>query len=243
MVAGSRDQGPPPRREDRRAGYVVQVKYRNAGHLLVHYCTNLSRGGVFVSCEDPLPPGSSVALELQLPGRDQPVVVSAQVRWTRAEANADGPPGMGLSFEHIERLLGDYIDELVTDFTPLQVAIVGEAPQIADRIAALARSLVTCETNDYAPSVDANQLRNADVVIVDLDAGTDRGLQLLATLERMSSPPPALALVASHATGTRERIAREHAGTAIVDTPVDGDQLQSALLHALSSITATPQRD
>jgi lipoprotein-anchoring transpeptidase ErfK/SrfK len=36
-----------------RVGMVLEVRYRNAGQFLVSYCTNLSRGGLFVSTREP----------------------------------------------------------------------------------------------------------------------------------------------------------------------------------------------
>ena len=67
------------RRRDRRASLVLPLEYRNAGHLLVSYCTNLSRGGLFLPTPEPLPVGATVTLVLRVPNRDRPVTLEAKL--------------------------------------------------------------------------------------------------------------------------------------------------------------------
>ncbi|MCA9686840.1 MAG: TIGR02266 family protein, partial [Myxococcales bacterium] len=102
-----------------RAGVVLQVRYRNAGQFLISYCTNLSRGGLFVSTRSPEPVGTELVLSMQVPGRTQPVTIKARVRWTRQEDNEEGPAGMGLSFADVDAVLGEHIDRLVATASPL----------------------------------------------------------------------------------------------------------------------------
>ena len=82
------------RRRDRRASLVLPLEYRNAGHLLVSYCTNLSRGGLFLPTPEPLPVGATVTLVLRVPNRDRPVTLEAKVRWIRDSDSTRGPAGM-----------------------------------------------------------------------------------------------------------------------------------------------------
>ncbi|GIW72023.1 MAG: hypothetical protein KatS3mg102_1565 [Planctomycetota bacterium] len=61
---------------------------------------DLSIGGAFVACEQPLPVGSVVTLRFSLPDRTAPLEVVARVQWSRS--NASGRPGprhgMGVRF-------------------------------------------------------------------------------------------------------------------------------------------------
>ncbi|MBK8720630.1 MAG: PilZ domain-containing protein, partial [Deltaproteobacteria bacterium] len=75
---------PSHRRRAPRASVVLQLQYRSTSHLLVSYCTNLSRGGLFVPTQEPLSPGSRLTVSLQVPGAMEPIEAEAEVRWVRA---------------------------------------------------------------------------------------------------------------------------------------------------------------
>ena len=78
------------RRSTPRVDVVLQLQYRSAGHLLVNYCTNLSRGGLFVPSTEPLPVGTQLQLELTVPGDATTTVLEGEVRWVR-QFDADIP--------------------------------------------------------------------------------------------------------------------------------------------------------
>ena len=61
---------------------------------------NFSEGGVFVATYKPLPIGSAVALQLNMPNGDK-LVAKGTVRWLRSASNIDWP-GMGVQFEELE---------------------------------------------------------------------------------------------------------------------------------------------
>ncbi|MBL4686727.1 MAG: TIGR02266 family protein, partial [Nannocystaceae bacterium] len=116
------------RRESGRASVVLQLEYRNAGHLLVSYCTNLSRGGLFIPSEQPEPAGTRLTLRLDVPGKAEPVSIEAEVRWVRAFDTDEGPTGMGLAFAAVDAILGDETDGIVAGFAPLRVELIGDRP-------------------------------------------------------------------------------------------------------------------
>jgi len=58
---------------------------------------NLSRGGIFVETDAPLPPRSEVRLEFPLPGDDTVLAPTAAVVWCRPRSRGPGP-GLGLRF-------------------------------------------------------------------------------------------------------------------------------------------------
>jgi uncharacterized protein (TIGR02266 family) len=225
------------RRQSPRAGVVLKLQYRNAGHLLVSYCTNLSRGGLFVPSSEPLPAGTEITLELAIPGQSAPAKIAAEVRWVRHFDAAEGPAGMGLSFEAVDKLLGDRIDGIVSQFAPLRIELVGHRPSAWTHIGALVRSLVTCETRERV--IDprkADALAEADLVIVDLDHGdASEGVELLRALKTLAVPPPAIALCAEKDAALRSRVTRV---ARVVLTPIDPAELRTCVLETVTQVRA-----
>lgn len=224
------------RRRTQRAALVLPLEYRNAGHLLVSYCTNLSRGGLFLPTPEPLPLGSTLTLALRVPGRERPVQIEAKVRWTRDTDSSRGPAGMGVSFRDIDIVLGDTIDAIVARFLPLRVELVGARPATWHHVAALVRSLLTCETTEHrlAPEL-APALRDADLVIVDLERYPERGIVVLEELGALPRPPPRIALCPGRDDELRPQAA---ALARVVPTPVDNRELRQQVLEAVAEVHA-----
>lgn len=224
------------RRRDVRASLVLPLEYRNAGHLLVSYCTNLSRGGLFLPTPEPLDRGETLTLALKIPGRARPVSIEAQVQWIRETDAPSGPAGMGVSFRDIDRVLGDTIDSIVSRFNPLRVDLVGARPAAWHHVAALARSLLTCETQEHRLAPDLGPtLRGSDLVIVDLERYPDRGLAVLDELGELLRPPPRIALCPGRDTELRSKAS---AVARVVKTPVDNRELRLQVLEAVSEVHA-----
>ena len=224
-----------PRRRDPRAAVVMQLQYRNAGHLLVSYCTNLSRGGLFVPSKDPLSAGTRLTLELAIPGEDEAASLQAEVRWVREFDAAEGPAGMGLRFEDVDDVLGERIDGIVADFTPLQVHIVGDQPAVRAHVAAQVRSLVSCQTHEHeADPRKAESFADADLVVVDTDSSTDDALELLDRLRALPKPPPRLALCDARDVARRNKA---QGMARVVPTPVDVEQLRASVLETVTQVS------
>ncbi len=215
---------------------VLPLEYRNAGHLLVSYCTNLSRGGMFLPTPEPLARGETLTLSLRIPGRERPVSIDAIVRWTRSTDAPSGPAGMGVAFNDVDGLLGDTIDTIVARFTPLRVELVGARPAAWHHVAALTRSLLTCETREHRLAPDLGPiLRDADLVIVDLERYPERGIEVLEQLGALDRPPPRIALCPGRDESLRPKAA---ALARVVPTPVDNRELRQQVLEAVSAVHA-----
>lgn len=217
-----------------RVGMVLEVRYRNAGQFLVSYCTNLSRGGLFVSTRAPEPIGTELVLSLRVPGRALPVTLRATVRWNRNEDGVEGPAGMGLSFADVDGMLGEHIDRLVANADPLHVDLVGRSDHASAHLHALLRSLVTCETRQLAlrPGV-AQVIGRADLVVVDVDGDPPAAIDLLDKLHQRDDPPPILALCGVRDPELRARVTRR---ASVVPTPVDKRELQLKVLETLGQV-------
>jgi uncharacterized protein (TIGR02266 family) len=222
-------------RRSARAGVVLQLEYRSASHLLVSYCTNLSRGGLFVPSTDPLPAGTRVALTLSIPGEDESFDLFAEVRWVRQFDASEGPAGMGLAFDGIDRVLGDRIDEIVAQFVPLQIELVGSNAQLLGSAAAMIRPLVSCET--FARAIDQTaetiaELARADLVVVEIGSDAAPALELLRRLAAQPHPPPRLALC----DGRNPAWPRVVPLARIVQTPVDPTDLRTCVLESVAQV-------
>lgn len=224
------------RRQSPRAGLVLRLGYRNAGHLLVSYCTNLSRGGLFVPSATPLEPGSRLRVQLSLPGHGTATELEAVVCWSRQFDASEGPAGMGLAFDDVDDVLGERIDGLVADFAPLTVYIVGDQPAVRAHVAAQVRSLVSCETVEHEcdPRL-AEELADGDLVVVDTDSAPEDALKLLGKLSNGSPRPPLVGLC-------DPRDTERHRGTLrfarVVGTPVDVDELRTCVLETVTEVIA-----
>ena len=217
-----------------RVGVVLEVRYRNAGQFLVSYCTNLSRGGLFVSTREPEPVGTELVLSLRVPDRKLPVTLRARVRWNRSEDNADGPAGMGLLFADVDAVLGEHIDRLVAHASPLHIDLVGRSDHAAAHLHALLRSLVTCDTRQLALRPGVEQVIGAaDLVVVDADSHPRNALALLQELYHREARPPALALCRARDPDFGARVRRY---AQVVPTPVDKRELQLKVLETLGQV-------
>lgn len=222
-------------RRSTRAGVVMQLEYRSASHLLVSYCTNLSRGGLFVPSPDPLPPGTKLSMTLSIPGDAHSIDIGAEVRWVRQFDAAEGPAGMGLAFEGIDRVLGDRIDDLVKHFVPLRIELVGTNAQLIGSVASMIRPLVSCET--LARPIDTSpetieDLALADLVVVEIGTESARAIELLRRLAALPHPPPRLCLC----DGRNEAWPRIVPLARLVQTPVDPGELRTAVLESVAQV-------
>jgi uncharacterized protein (TIGR02266 family) len=77
----------------------LKVRYGPGGEEGV--VNNLSEGGVFIQCEQPLAPGTPLRLQLDPGDSEACIELDAVVVWTRDLANMDGPVGFGVSFQNV----------------------------------------------------------------------------------------------------------------------------------------------
>jgi uncharacterized protein (TIGR02266 family) len=222
------------RRSTPRVDVVLQLQYRSAGHLLVNYCTNLSRGGLFVPSTEPLPVGTQLQLELTVPGDATTTVLEGEVRWVRQFDADEGPAGMGVKFRDVDSALGRRIDLLVSDFEPLRVFVIGRHESLRAAIASQVRMLVRCETFEYDSPVGLlEEMGRADLVVADGNPVPDETLAFLRALETLDRPPPRVVLCDTKAEDRRRHFAPL---SRLLDTPVDPAVLRDVVLDTLSHV-------
>ncbi len=77
-----------------RAPIQLEVRYQRLNSFFAEYTRNISRGGLFVRTDRPLPVGTAFLFRLSLPGRAEPLEVSGEV----VHAGGGAEPGMGIRF-------------------------------------------------------------------------------------------------------------------------------------------------
>ena len=81
-------------RDDRaakRASIELAIRFRHGDTVVDATARNLSVGGMFIETTAPAPYGTSVVVEVSLPGLTEPSSIPSTVRWT-------SPQGMGIQF-------------------------------------------------------------------------------------------------------------------------------------------------
>jgi type IV pilus assembly protein PilZ len=88
------------RRRDPRYSVHIAVDCQTREMFVSNYVTNISKGGVFVRTDTPLPLYSEIVLTLALPGSERKIAARGKVAWTYDVRKEDGRlvPGMGIKF-------------------------------------------------------------------------------------------------------------------------------------------------
>ena len=104
LIAYEFGHTPPigPARQPRhlRVPTHLKVRYDAEGHQAASI-ENLSEGGLFVRCSEPLSPGTPLHLEIE-GGAAGTVTLEAVVVHSRDLENLDGPAGFGVEFQNVE---------------------------------------------------------------------------------------------------------------------------------------------
>lgn len=77
----------------------------------MHFSRDLSRGGVFIETDDPLPLGSRFQMHFEIPEHGE-IETEGEVAWMLRlqDSSADLPPGMGVRFVDLSEKDGEVID-------------------------------------------------------------------------------------------------------------------------------------
>jgi uncharacterized protein (TIGR02266 family) len=241
-------------RKDERIALALEVEFRNAGAFLVAYSTNLSKGGMFVETEEPLPVGTEVAMRFAIPGETSIDVIGV-VTWVQAWRTEQQSRGMGIRFDHLEARHGEAIDSIVSGFQGLRVLVLAADASSRQQLGRSLRTIIgTAEIIEAADGDAAEQAlaRDCDLVIVELSLALDEVLDgdpsssqpgsaadalLCMRLAKAHQPPvPVLAISAAE---ERRNLARELGADAALGNPPPFPELQAAVLRLLGKPKST----
>lgn len=221
--------------------YTVQVEFRTASSFLVVYSVNLSRGGLFLETDAPIPTGSGLSLEFVVPTGGT-TMLNGTVAWRRAvEDSPQGPYGLGIEFQDVAPQLGTLIDKLVSSFRGVQVLLLSGDKQDRTTLARNIKSIFS--TSEITQAADANVAstvltNEVDVAIVDVDFDVEGALSIIRAAKQQQPPVPTIALTSNSA--YREQAVA--AGTdELMPNPPPFADLQVVLVRALGKPVAIRQ--
>jgi uncharacterized protein (TIGR02266 family) len=112
------DKGMVERRKEKRAVVELEVRYSSQESFAVEWITNISKGGLFIKSENPLPPGTPLKITFSVPGKDIPVQLEGVVRWSAPPSSPSVVPGMGIEIVKIDekskKILDSFVDEILS---------------------------------------------------------------------------------------------------------------------------------
>ena len=116
-------QKPTPHNRAPRVEYELPVAYSSVSGFVTDWATNLSRGGLYINTDQPLPVNTVVRLLVTLPGAHFPVELKGRV--TRLNAMgavaANQPPGMAVEFVDVDddkrSRIGEFVERLRSELS------------------------------------------------------------------------------------------------------------------------------
>jgi uncharacterized protein (TIGR02266 family) len=104
-------------RKNKRTPVSLKVRFKSAtlDEFIEQYCKDLSKGGVFVKSETPLPPGTLLKFEFQLRDTSPLIQGVGRVVWKREANEADDklPAGMGIKFIKMDERSRSVVDRIL----------------------------------------------------------------------------------------------------------------------------------
>lgn len=108
------------RREHDRFGVELDVTVTSDHNFYAGFVENMSVGGIFIATHQLKPVGSLLEFAVNLPGREQPIKGTGEVRWVRLYSEASNvPPGMGIKFQQLDPESLKAIQEFLAQREPL----------------------------------------------------------------------------------------------------------------------------
>ncbi|MDP2269087.1 MAG: TIGR02266 family protein [Archangium sp.] len=94
-------------------GLLVKLAHKGVDEFASKYATNLSDGGMFIRTREPKPQGTELSFKVEIADGQRVLQGVAIVRWTRAEGDPNGPPGMGLEFLKLDPASRALVDRML----------------------------------------------------------------------------------------------------------------------------------
>lgn len=216
----------------------LRVAFRSPSHFLVSYCTNVHQGILFVQSEQNFALGEELQLSLQVPGQSSSHLLPATVCWTRDRATMQGPPGVGLSFEGVEKLLAPVVDRLVQIAQPLRIDLVGANAYTTRHLASSVQTAIDCRIQHRELRHDVVQrCMGSDLVLVDLDSNPRAALETIEQLAQSPAAPAILALCDEEDQTTLEAASQ---WAYLTTYPVDHRALRERIIQGLAQCSKSP---
>lgn len=79
-------------RQHPRAPIELKVAYQRMNAFFADYTRDISKGGIFIKTQAPLPAGAEIEFEITVPKQTAPIALAGKVVWS------DPARGMGIQF-------------------------------------------------------------------------------------------------------------------------------------------------
>lgn len=89
-----------------RVAITVKVTNLSSGNFTYFMASNVSVGGMFLRCDEPLSMGTPLKLQFSLPETKDPILIEADVvriQRSAPDAASSAPSGMGIKFTSISK--------------------------------------------------------------------------------------------------------------------------------------------
>ncbi len=117
-------------RKHPRVQLEMEVEYKKGKRFEKAVSHNISRGGMFIKSEAPLPEEKTTVVKFVIDAEKQPLEVQSRVAWTREphrDTLSKQPPGMGVEFMYEDESKRDTVGEFVRDlFDLLRIMAITE---------------------------------------------------------------------------------------------------------------------
>ncbi len=165
-----------PKRRHRRFDVTLDVAFDNVPSQVVQRATNISKSGLFVKTEAPLPLNAKVLLKLTLPSGEH-LTTAAEVIHIVTPEQASGqayPSGVGLRFFHpkpeFRRRLSAFIADLQCGYPRILIVDDDEdfRAALADGLGALGMTVDYAASGEEALRKLVESLFQIDLVLLDI---------------------------------------------------------------------------
>ena len=136
-------------------GLLVKLAHKGVDEFASKYATNLSDGGMFIRTREPKPRGTELSFKVELADGQRVLQGVAVVRWTRADGDPNGPPGMGLEFLKLDPASRALVDRMLgkDPSSPSAVVAPSPAPMAPPKGIAPAIAPATTPAKGLAPAI------------------------------------------------------------------------------------------
>src|SRR5690349_7190193 len=111
---------PSTRREYDRVSVDLDVTVSSEHNFYAGFVENMSVGGIFIATHQLKPVGEILEFSVNLPGFDEPICGTGEVRWVRVYSETSNvPPGMGIRFNQIDAASQRRIEEFLAQREPM----------------------------------------------------------------------------------------------------------------------------
>ena len=225
------------KRKSPRIPLKVQVKYKTPNAFLADYALNISKGGIFIETDKPLPLGSSVDFQLLFPDALKPVKGTGEV--VRIAAGNDEPSGMGIRFKDLSPEGMAIVEKIFKDFAGIRILVIDDAAVMRRLLSFWLRKIIKCDITEASDGIEAiSKLKEKfDLVITDLRMPRADGLKVIEHIrDNMHDTVTPIIIVTTVASGDDKKKALMLGASGYITKPLRFSELSRTVKDMFQSL-------